>query len=119
MKSRVAWPATPEPARPPAPTLHKTGRPKARTAEAAAYIGSTKSTMEKWRMLGIGPRYSKIGAGTIVYDYDLLDAFVEERSRSSTSEVLPADRPLQPTTGEASSPRRAPRKPRTSVAAAE
>ena len=119
MKSRVAWPATPEPARPPAPTLHKTGRLKARTAEAAAYIGSTKSTMGNGECLESGRRAPKIGAGTIVYDYDLLDEFVEERSRSSTSEVLPADRPLQPATGEAPSPRRAPRKPRTSVAAAE
>lgn len=56
-----------------------------RTAEAAAYLGLGKSTLEKLRLTGEGPRYAKLGK-ICVYDLVDLDAFREARKRQSTSE---------------------------------
>jgi hypothetical protein len=56
-----------------------------RTPAAADYIGSTVSTMTKWRMTGAGPPYSKIGK-VCVYDSSDLDLFIASRRRHSTSE---------------------------------
>jgi hypothetical protein len=56
-----------------------------RQAEAAAYIKHAAGTLEKWRVSGRGPRYSKLGK-IVVYDLDELDRFVEERTQRSTAE---------------------------------
>ena len=56
-----------------------------RTADAAAYCGSTKSTFEKYRLTGEGPVYSKIGR-VVVYDPADLAAWLESKKRRSTSE---------------------------------
>jgi predicted DNA-binding transcriptional regulator AlpA len=56
-----------------------------RTAEAAAYLGLSKSTLDKLRVTGQGPRYAKLGR-ICVYDLVDLDAFREARKRLSTSE---------------------------------
>ena len=56
-----------------------------RTAEAATYCGSTKSTFEKYRVTGEGSRYSKIGR-IVVYDVADLDAWLAERRFRSTSD---------------------------------
>lgn len=56
-----------------------------RTAAAADYINSAKSTLEKLRLFGGGPVYSKLGR-TVVYDRDDLDSWVASRRRRSTSD---------------------------------
>ena len=57
-----------------------------RTASAAEYIGLTKSTLEKRRLTGGGPVFSKLGR-TVVYDRADLDAWVAARRRQSTSDT--------------------------------
>jgi len=56
-----------------------------RTPAAAEYLGLSKSTLEKYRLRGDGPRYSKLGK-SCVYGIADLDAWVKARSRNSTSE---------------------------------
>ena len=56
-----------------------------RTTGAAEYIGLTKSTLEKLRLTGGGPVFSKLGR-TVVYDRTDLDAWVASRRRQSTSD---------------------------------
>ncbi len=56
-----------------------------RTAAAAEYIGLTKSTLEKLRLTGGGPKFSKLGR-TVVYDRNVLDEWVASRRRESTSD---------------------------------
>ena len=58
-----------------------------RTQDAAAYIGLSKSTLEKMRVTGGGPVYSALGR-IVVYEVGDLDAFVEARKRHSTSEPM-------------------------------
>jgi hypothetical protein len=41
-------------------------------------------TLERWRWLGQGPRYIKIG-GRVVYRVEDVEAFEAQRTRSSTS----------------------------------
>lgn len=57
-----------------------------RTAEAAAYCGSSASTFEKLRLYGGGPIYSKIGR-RVVYRVEDLDAWLAANTRRSTSDV--------------------------------
>lgn len=59
-----------------------------RTSEAAAYIGLSKSTLEKLRVTGGGPEYSALGR-VIVYRVEDLDAWVLSHKRRSTSETRP------------------------------
>jgi predicted DNA-binding transcriptional regulator AlpA len=56
-----------------------------RTADAAAYCASSKSTFEKYRLTGEGPAYIKIGR-VVVYDRDDLDSWLASHRRLSTSE---------------------------------
>lgn len=63
-----------------------------RTAEAAAYCGSSASTFQKLRVFGGGPRYVKIGR-RVVYDRYDLDAWLAENRRRSTSDATPARKP--------------------------
>ena len=60
-----------------------------RTAVAAEYIGLTKSTLEKLRLTGGGPVFSKLGR-TVVYDRADLDTWVAARRRESTSDYAAA-----------------------------
>ena len=66
--------------------LHSQSR-RLRTADAAAYCGSTKSTFEKYRLTGEGAAYSKLGR-VVVYDIADLDAWLESKKRRSTSEAV-------------------------------
>lgn len=59
-------------------------RPMQRTPEAAAYCGSSKSTLEKLRLTGGGPKFLKLGR-RVVYDPDDLDAWLASKKRLSTS----------------------------------
>lgn len=56
-----------------------------RTKEAAAYAGLEAKTLERWRVHGGGPVYSKIG-GRVVYDVADLNAFIDACKRRHTSE---------------------------------
>jgi hypothetical protein len=57
-----------------------------RTPAAADYIESTPSTMEKWRVNGIGPPFCKSGRN-VIYDREDLDAWLSARRRTSTSDT--------------------------------
>ena len=78
-----------------------------RTPEAARIVGLSIRTLEKHRIYGTGPRYSKLG-GRVVYRIEDLQAWVELGAKASTSDpgigtVLPAKRHphLIPATGQA------------------
>jgi hypothetical protein len=55
------------------------------TAEAAVFLGVSKSYLEKKRWLGGGPEYRKHGA-LVMYDPADLRAWSDARTRTSTSE---------------------------------
>jgi hypothetical protein len=44
-------------------------------------------TLERWRWLGVGPRYLKIG-GRVVYRLEDIEAYEAERMRDSTAETV-------------------------------
>lgn len=56
-----------------------------RTKDAAAYLSLSKSTLEKYRLTGEGPRYAKLGK-IVAYLPEDLDAWAEAHTRLSTSE---------------------------------
>ena len=72
------------------------GRPSARgpptldplltTAETAAILQIPKNTLEKWRVCGSGPRFTKIGA-LVRYAPADISRYLAEQTRSSTSEA--------------------------------
>jgi len=67
-----------------------------RTPEAARFVGLSIRTLEKHRIYGTGPRYSKLG-GRVVYRVEDLQAWVDSAAKASTSDpgattVLPARR---------------------------
>ena len=57
-----------------------------RTPEAAAYIGLSASTLEKFRLNGDGPTYHKAGLKIVVYRVEDLDAWLNAGRRRSTSD---------------------------------
>jgi predicted DNA-binding transcriptional regulator AlpA len=59
-----------------------------RTAAAAAYLGIGKSTLERKRILGDGPRFRLLGTKIVVYAVEDLDAWASLRVLSSTSEKV-------------------------------
>ena len=59
-----------------------------RTEEAAAYVGLSKSTLEKLRVTGGGPEYAALGR-VVVYRIEDLDAWVFAHKRRSTSDNRP------------------------------
>ena len=63
-----------------------------RTAQAASYVGLSRSTLEKFRLTGIGPIYQKAGPKIVVYRPEDLDAWLNAQRRNSTSDtgLLPA-----------------------------
>lgn len=57
-----------------------------KTREAATYIGSSASTLEKLRLTGGGPPFAKIGR-RVVYRIEDLDAWLAANRRRSTSDT--------------------------------
>jgi predicted DNA-binding transcriptional regulator AlpA len=57
-----------------------------RTPEAAAYVGLSPSTLEKFRLSGEGPSYHKAGPKIVIYRVEDLDAWLNARRRNSTSD---------------------------------
>lgn len=53
---------------------------------AAKYVGLAESTLEKFRSIGGGPRFVRLGARAVGYDLRDLDEWIERQKRSSTSE---------------------------------
>jgi hypothetical protein len=56
------------------------------TAQAAAYVRRSTRTLERFRLVGGGPKYAKSGR-KVLYRRDWLDAWLESRSFNSTSEA--------------------------------
>ncbi|MCD0280470.1 helix-turn-helix domain-containing protein [Xanthomonas melonis] len=56
--------------------VHPPERERMSVPDAARYMGMSKSTMDKMRHEGRGPRYLKIG-GRIFYRVSDLDAYLE------------------------------------------
>jgi excisionase family DNA binding protein len=56
-----------------------------RTPDAAEYLSVSKSFLEKCRVYGGGPRFVKLGSA-VVYRKSDLDAWADERTRTSTSQ---------------------------------
>lgn len=54
-------------------------------AALAERWGVSQRTLERWRWLGFGPRYIKIG-GRVVYRVDEIEGFEERQTRQSTSD---------------------------------
>ena len=81
-----------------------------RTPDAARLVGLSIRTLEKHRIYGTGPRYSKLG-GRVVYRIEDLQAWVESGAKASTSDpgtatVLPAKRHSAEALAQAAHPRR-------------
>jgi predicted DNA-binding transcriptional regulator AlpA len=81
-----------------------------RTPDAARIVGLSIRTLEKHRIYGTGPRYSKLG-GRVVYKLEDLQSWVERGAKASTSDpgigtVLPAKRQAPGALAMASRPRR-------------
>jgi excisionase family DNA binding protein len=55
------------------------------TPQAANYVGLGKSTLDKARLNGNGPRYVKLGR-RVLYDSTDLDTWLNQHRRSSTSD---------------------------------
>ena len=58
------------------------------TAEAAAYVGLSPRTFERYRVTGEGPPYLKVGR-LVFYRRTDLDAWLENKIRRSTSDPGP------------------------------
>lgn len=56
-------------------------RKKLRTAQAAGYLGISRSTLAKWRMAGRGPVYHRCGPRIVYYYQDEIDAWQVECDR--------------------------------------
>ena len=56
------------------------------TAAAADYVGLSKSTLEKLRVFGTGPKYLKLNRA-VRYRVSDLEAWLSQRIVSSTSEA--------------------------------
>lgn len=72
--------------KPPAPLIARPANGLLRVREAAARLGLSKSTLDKMRCDGRGPRYVKVTSKIVGYDPADLDAYAESRKRSSTAE---------------------------------
>lgn len=50
---------------------------------AADYLGVQPSTLERWRFVGAGPKFVKVGR-LVRYRRSALEAYLDERTRTST-----------------------------------
>jgi len=58
------------------------------TDQAAAHLALGRSTLEKWRCTGAGPKFIKLGLRRVGYHKTDLDEWIAARPRrASTSEV--------------------------------
>jgi len=59
------------------------------TVQAAAFLNVAKNTMEKWRLIGGGPAFVRLGRHCIRYLPADLEAFIAKRRGFSTGELGP------------------------------
>jgi len=85
------------PATPVIPSKHPTSREALSTPvhlldvrAAAAWLGLSKSTLDKMRCYGVGPRFIRATGRAVRYDPADLAAFAAERRQSRTSDEIPA-----------------------------
>ena len=57
-----------------------------RTAAASEYVGLAKSTLEKLRVVGGGPRFLRLGGRAIGCDVRDLDAWLDEQRADTESD---------------------------------
>lgn len=58
-----------------------------RVREAADYVGLSKSTLDKFRCYGTGPRYIKLGRAVIYSTNDLDDWVSENRIKPANDDI--------------------------------
>ena len=66
------------------------------TDQAAARLALGRSTLEKWRCVGNGPKFIKLGTRRVGYHTDDVDAWIASRRRASTSEIETRPGPGRP-----------------------
>ena len=54
--------------------------------EVGAMLGLTERTLERWRMIGEGPRYAKLSRSTVRYSANDVAAFIAVRLKANTSQ---------------------------------
>jgi len=59
-----------------------------RPAQAAQYLGVSKSFLDQGRVSGTGPKYVKLSPTVVIYRRGDLDTFVAARVMRSTSEPI-------------------------------
>jgi len=62
-------------------------------AGAAVYLAVARKSLERWRSLGIGPPFVRIGVRGVRYARDDLDLYIAAQRRTSTSDGGPESRP--------------------------
>ncbi len=60
---------------------------KLNVREAAAFLALSKKTLEKYRSIGGGPAYLKLGS-KVVYDIRDLETWASSRRRTSTTHTI-------------------------------
>ncbi|MEO9827583.1 MAG: helix-turn-helix domain-containing protein [Paracoccaceae bacterium] len=66
--------------------MHQTNfPPNMRTPDAARYLNVSSSLLEKMRVAGGGPTYSKVGRA-VLYRMPALDAWLVKQERQNTSD---------------------------------
>jgi predicted DNA-binding transcriptional regulator AlpA len=61
--------------------------PVLRIPEAAKYLGLSESGLKKLRLAGSGPVFVKLTASAVGYRLSALNAYLDTRSRRSTSDT--------------------------------
>lgn len=54
--------------------------------EAAEYLGFGTSTLERWRRLGVGPKFVRLGGNRVAYLQKHLDEYIEGRVQTPSLE---------------------------------
>ena len=54
--------------------------------EAAAYLGVSASTLTRWRRIGVGPAFVRLGLRLVAYRPGDLDAYIASRVFGSRSD---------------------------------
>jgi hypothetical protein len=61
-------------------------RPLLKETDAAKRLGMEPATLRKWRVIGKGPDFVIVGGRSIRYDPNIIDAYILNGTRSSTSQ---------------------------------
>ncbi|MHB1095571.1 MAG: helix-turn-helix transcriptional regulator [Gemmatimonadaceae bacterium] len=61
-----------------------------RTPEAAQYVGCAPATLNKWRCVGGGPRFAKLGPRIVAYRVEDLDAWLAAHGTKGNTADAPS-----------------------------